>query len=71
MTPQEMYTKLCKLAETAHTEEVYLELGEPLVQTDPTLVAYGIFRESVGFQRGKQDAFKQALRLLATIEASK
>ena len=64
MTLEELHDKLRKMAAAAGVEELYLELTEAEIPTDPDTLTYGVYRECVGVERGKQIGFSQALTVL-------
>ena len=64
MTLEEIRTQLRKLADSAEIEELYVELSHPEVPTDLNVLSYGDERMTVGFERGKQYAYKYAARLV-------
>lgn len=64
MTLEEIRTKLRKLADSAEIEEIYVELSHPEVPTDLNVLSYGDERRAIGFERGKEYAYKHAARLI-------
>ena len=64
MTLEEIRTQLRKLADSAEIEEIYVELTHPEVPSDVRVLNYGDERMAIGFERGKQHAYKYAARLI-------
>lgn len=64
MTLEEIRTQLRKLADSAEREEIYVELTHPKVPTDLNTLSYGDECMAIGFERGKQYAYKYAARLI-------
>ena len=64
MTLEEIRTQLRKLADSAEIEEIYVELTHPEVPTDLNTLSYGDECMAIGFERGKQYAYKYAARLI-------
>lgn len=66
MTLEELFIQLRKLANKAEVEELYLELLESEVPTDPDVLTYGIYRERVGVEIGKKLAFAKVMRMIVS-----
>lgn len=64
MTLEEIHTQLRKLADSAEEEEMYVELSHPEVPSDVRVLNYGDECRSLGFERGKQYAYKYAAQLI-------
>ena len=64
MTLEEIHTQLRKLADSAEIEEIYVELTHPEVPSDVRALNYGDECWAIGFERGKQYAYKYAARLI-------
>ena len=64
MRIEELHAELRKRAAAAETEELYLELTEAEIPTDADTLTYGVYRECVGVERGKQIGFSQTLTIL-------
>ena len=52
------------MADSAEIEKIYVELSNPEVPTDLNVLSYEDERMTVGFERGKQYAYKHAERLI-------
>lgn len=64
MTLEEIRTQLRKLADSAEVDEIYVELSHPEVPSDEHVLSYGDECRAIGFERGKQYAYKCAARLI-------